>query len=66
MQMDFLKLDKERENQPGLGSACRSSVAEHWLHKPGVLGSKPAFHFPLFSPLNISLYWLSSVEQTHL
>ena len=22
-------------------SGCRSSVAEHWLHKPGVLGSIP-------------------------
>ena len=35
-------------------SCCSSpSVAEHWLHKPGVLGSIPgdcrAFHFPLFS-----------------
>ena len=33
-------------------SGCCGSVAEHWLHKPGVLGSisgdcKP-FHFPLF------------------
>ena len=38
-------------------SGCRSSVAEHWLHKPGVLGSIPGgcrpFHFPLFSPHNI-------------
>ena len=37
-------------------SGCRSSVAEHWLHKPGVLGSIPSdcrpFHFPLFSPQN--------------
>ena len=35
-------------------SSCRSSVAEHWLNKPGVLGSIPCgcrpFHFPLFSP----------------
>ena len=33
------------------------SRREHWLHKPGVLGSFPGdcrpFHFPLFSPLNI-------------
>ena len=33
-------------------SGCRSAVTEHWLHKPGVLGSifcgcQP-FHFPLF------------------
>ena len=38
-------------------SGCRSSVAEHWPHKPGVLGSIPGgcrpFHFPLFSPHNI-------------
>ena len=38
-------------------SGCHSSVAEHWLHKPGVLGSIPSgcwpFHFPLFSPHNI-------------
>ena len=38
-------------------SGCRSSVAEHWLHKPGVLGSIPGgcrpFHFPLFAPHNI-------------
>ena len=38
-------------------SGCRSSVAEHWLHKPGVLGSIPSdcrpFHLPLFSPHNI-------------
>ena len=38
-------------------SGCRSSVAEHRLHKPDVLGSIPSncrpFHFPLFSPLNI-------------
>ena len=30
-------------------SGCRSSVAEHWLNKPGVLGSTPGncwlFHF---------------------
>ena len=35
-------------------SGCRSSVAQYWLHKPGVLGSIPGgfrpFHFPLFSP----------------
>ena len=35
-------------------SGCRSSVAEHWLHKPGVSASIPdncrPFHFPLFSP----------------
>ena len=38
-------------------SGCRSSVVEHWLHKPGVLGSIPGgcrpFHFPLFPPHNI-------------
>ena len=38
-------------------SRCHSSVAEHWLHKPGILGSIPGgyqpFHFPLFSPDNI-------------
>ena len=31
---------------------CHNSVAEHWLHKPGVLGSIPGdyrpFHLPLF------------------
>ena len=31
-------------------SGCHSSVVEHWLHKPGVLGSTPndcrSFHFP--------------------
>ena len=39
------------------------SVAEHWLHKPGVLGSVPGdcrpFHFPLFWPQktsNLSLF----------
>ena len=35
-------------------SGCRSSVAEHWLHETGVLGSIPGdcqpFHFLLFSP----------------
>ena len=36
-------------------SGCRSSVAEHWLHKPGVLGSIPGgcrpFHCrPFHSP----------------
>ena len=38
-------------------SGCRSSVAEHWLHKPGVLGLIPGdcrpFHFPVFLPHNI-------------
>ena len=33
-------------------SGCHGSVTEHWLHKPGVLGSIPGdcrpFHFPLF------------------
>ena len=47
-------------------SSCCSSVAEHWLHKPGVLGSIPGdcqpFHLPLFSPHNIyiSLYIFGS------
>ena len=43
-------------------SSCRSSVAEHWQLKPGVLVLIPSdcqpFHFPLFSPqkhLNFSL-----------
>ena len=27
---------------------CHSSVAEHWLHKPGVLGSRP-FHWIQYS-----------------
>ena len=34
-----------------------AQVTEHWLHKPGVLGSIPSdcwpFHFPLFLPQNI-------------
>ena len=32
-------------------SGCRSSVAEHWLHKPGVLGSIPSNCRPFCSPL---------------
>ena len=40
-------------------SGCRSSVAEHWLYKPGVLGLIPGdcrpFHFPLSSPHNIKI-----------
>ena len=32
---------------------CHNSVAEHWLHKPGVLGSIPSgcwpFHFTSYS-----------------
>ena len=39
---------------------CCSSVVEHWLHKPGVLGSIPSncqsFHGPLFN-LKISLHF---------
>ena len=35
-------------------SGCHSSVAEHWLHKPGVLSLIPEdcrpFHFLYFSP----------------
>ena len=48
-------------------SSCRSSVTEHWLHKPGVMGLIPGgcrpFHFPLFLPQEhlISLY--SNVRQ---
>ena len=38
-------------------SGCCSSVAEHWLHKPGVLGliagNCQPFHFPLFLPLSL-------------
>ena len=49
-------------------SRCHSSVAEHWLHKPGVLGLIPGdcqpFHFPLFSPHNISLFQ-HDFEQKH-
>ena len=44
-------------------SGCHSSVAKHWLHKPGVLGSIPGgcqpFHFPLLMPQktsNLSLF----------
>ena len=38
-------------------SGCHSSVAEHWLHKPGVVlgliaGDCWPFHFPLFLPQN--------------
>ena len=47
-------------------SGCRSSVAEHWLHKPGVLGSIPGdywpFHFPQFSPHNIKIFSLFQRE----
>ena len=51
-------------------SSCRKSVAEHWLYKPGVLGSIPGncvalavhehcqnFH-PSFSFLPNILYWV--------
>ena len=38
-------------------SGCRSSVADHRLHKPGALGSIPGgcwpFYFPLFCLKNI-------------
>ena len=38
-------------------SSCRSSVAEHWVHKPGILGLISddcwPFHFPLFSSQHI-------------
>ena len=42
-------------------SGCHSSVAEHWLHKPGVFGLIPGGFWPsLFSPQIhlISLYKL--------
>ena len=46
-------------------SSCHSSVAEHWLHKPGVLGSIPGncwpFHF-LYFRLKISKFSLFQRE----
>ena len=45
-------------------SGCRSSVAEHWLHKPGVLGLVPSdhqpFYLPLFLPHNIWILFIST------
>lgn len=48
-------------------SGFRNSVAEHWLHKLGVLVSIPSdcqpFHLPLFLSQSILNYFILSLHQ---
>ena len=48
---------------------CHSSVAEHWLHKPGVLGSIPSncwsFHYFTSKHLNLISQWYALQASGH-